>query len=487
MTTARRRPAKAATKTSSRQEGCPDEGCPQECHGEEGHGEEVAQGRPGALVRRHRADRAARPAAGHGVGRERSRPAGRGPRADPAPQRSAGAHGCGGRCHRPRCHRRGPGGLPPGARHPAGGLPGRGRGRRPPSRRGAPGRARPLHARSPRRVLAEVGDHPLTVTVANDGNLPISRLRSCGRAPTTAVPIRAPTHLHAGCGDHRHPARPPCSGAASPSLPSSTPPAAHRPGPRRHCRPRRHHPASRPIGVITMSTTAPEYLSSLRHGFAYAVQQWMDQSTTAWDQWSQAWAPVAEAAGLGMPVNSGAAPGRRSKGGHWHGHDHPHGHDHQHGEKGCGCGGSGGCAASTVVGTVTRRALEPAAAATTRRRRATEITASTTTTPTSTTTRSVAAVTCVTLRAGRRRHRASPGRRGAGGPLPAAQPLAPEREVTLEVGPWHGCDAATWRSGRSWRSRRWSSRRARTGWSACWSRRGSRRRRLVERQDLATW
>ena len=92
-----------------------------------------------------------------------------------------------------------------------------------------------------------------------------------------------------------------------------------------------------------MSTTAPEYLSSLRDGFADAVQQWMDQSTTAWDQWSQAWAPVAEAAGLGMPGAPGAAPGRRSKGGHWHGHDHPHGHDHQHGEKGCGCGGSGGC------------------------------------------------------------------------------------------------------------------------------------------------
>lgn len=96
-----------------------------------------------------------------------------------------------------------------------------------------------------------------------------------------------------------------------------------------------------------MSTTAPEYLTSLRDGFADAVQQWMDQSTTAWDQWQQAWSPVVEAAGLGMPGGSGAAPGRRSKGGadrgHDHGHHHEHGHDHRHGEKGCGCAGSGGC------------------------------------------------------------------------------------------------------------------------------------------------
>ena len=81
-----------------------------------------------------------------------------------------------------------------------------------------------------------------------------------------------------------------------------------------------------------MSTTAPEYLTTLRDGFAEAVQQWVDQSTTAWDQWSQAWSPAAAAVGLSMPGAPAAAPGHHHKGGH------------HHGEKGCGCGDSGsGC------------------------------------------------------------------------------------------------------------------------------------------------
>lgn len=99
-----------------------------------------------------------------------------------------------------------------------------------------------------------------------------------------------------------------------------------------------------------MSTTAPEYLTSLRDGFADAVQQWVDQSTTAWDQWSQAWSPIVEAAGLGVPGAPGTGPGRRSRGERDHGrghhghHEHEHHHEHQGGEKGCGCGGSaGGC------------------------------------------------------------------------------------------------------------------------------------------------
>ena len=79
-----------------------------------------------------------------------------------------------------------------------------------------------------------------------------------------------------------------------------------------------------------MSTTAPEYLTTLRDGFADAVQQWMDQSATAWDQWSQAWSPAVAAVGLSMPGAPGAAPGERSGG------------RHRHGEKGCGCGDSGG-------------------------------------------------------------------------------------------------------------------------------------------------
>jgi hypothetical protein len=81
-----------------------------------------------------------------------------------------------------------------------------------------------------------------------------------------------------------------------------------------------------------MSTTAPEYLTTLRDGFADAVQQWVDQSTSAWDQWSQAWSPAVAAVGLAMPGAPSAAPGHHRKGGH------------RHGEKGCGCGDSGeGC------------------------------------------------------------------------------------------------------------------------------------------------
>ena len=79
-----------------------------------------------------------------------------------------------------------------------------------------------------------------------------------------------------------------------------------------------------------MSTTAPEYLTSLRDGFTDAMQQWVDQSTTAWDQGSQAWSPAVAAVGLSMPGAPAAAPGHRHKGGH------------QHGERGCGCGDSGG-------------------------------------------------------------------------------------------------------------------------------------------------
>ncbi len=79
-----------------------------------------------------------------------------------------------------------------------------------------------------------------------------------------------------------------------------------------------------------MSTTAPEYLTTLRDGFAEAVQQWVAQSATAWDQWSQAWSPAVAAVGLSMPGAPGAAPGERSGG------------RHRHGGKDCGCGDSGG-------------------------------------------------------------------------------------------------------------------------------------------------
>ncbi|WP_200961230.1 hypothetical protein [Phycicoccus sp. Soil802] len=163
-----------------------------------------------------------------------------------------------------------------------------------------------------------------------------------------------------------------------------------------------------------MSTTAPEYLTSLRDGFADAVQQWVDQSTTAWDQWQQAWSPVVEAAGLGMPGAPGTAPGRRSKGarGHGHGHDqhHEHGHDHhQHGHdhhehghdhhehghdhQGCGCHDRCGC------GDVCDCCVP-------------------------------AADVIVHARAGEVRVV----------PFRLHNPWRREREVSLEVGPWHGCD-----------------------------------------------
>lgn len=150
-----------------------------------------------------------------------------------------------------------------------------------------------------------------------------------------------------------------------------------------------------------MSTTAPEYLTSLRDGFADAVQQWMDQSTTAWDQWQRAWSPVVEAAGLGVPGAPGSAAGRRSKGGRDHGHDHghehdhhhEHGHDHRHGEKGCGCHDRCGC------GDVCDCCVP-------------------------------AADVVVHARAGEVRVV----------PFRLHNPWRREREVSLEVGPWHGCD-----------------------------------------------
>ena len=167
-----------------------------------------------------------------------------------------------------------------------------------------------------------------------------------------------------------------------------------------------------------MSTTAPEYLTSLRDGFADAVQQWVDQSTSAWDQWSRAWSPVVEAAGLGMPGAPGTASGRRSRGerdqgrGHGHHHEHHHQHNHQHhhehhgGEKGCGCGGSGAgcrerghghdqCGCRDVCDCCVP-----------------------------------AADVVVRARSGEVRVV----------PFLLHNPWRREREVSLEVGPWHGCD-----------------------------------------------
>ena len=65
-----------------------------------------------------------------------------------------------------------------------------------------------------------------------------------------------------------------------------------------------------------MSTTAPEYLTTLRTGLAEALQQWADQSTSAWEQWTRAWQPVADAGAdaLGMPRLDLGSPPRVSRG-----------------------------------------------------------------------------------------------------------------------------------------------------------------------------
>ncbi|WP_406829327.1 hypothetical protein ABEG17_09995 [Pedococcus sp. KACC 23699] len=101
-----------------------------------------------------------------------------------------------------------------------------------------------------------------------------------------------------------------------------------------------------------MSSTAPEYLTTLRDGVTQAAQQWMDQSTTAWDQWARAWAP---ADGMTSWLTPGAARppgpgGQRQGAGPRHDHGHGHGlglgHFHEHGPRGqrragCGCGHTG--------------------------------------------------------------------------------------------------------------------------------------------------
>jgi len=80
------------------------------------------------------------------------------------------------------------------------------------------------------------------------------------------------------------------------------------------------------------TTTAPEYLTTLRDGLAGAVQQWVDQSTTAWDQWARAWAPD-----VGRAPQSSADCGCHERA---HSHEHVHVHAQQ---AGCGCGDPCAC------------------------------------------------------------------------------------------------------------------------------------------------
>ena len=135
-----------------------------------------------------------------------------------------------------------------------------------------------------------------------------------------------------------------------------------------------------------MTTTATEYLTTFRDSVADAVQQWVDQSATAWDQWVGAWTPVAEAgvsavgASLRVP---GASPGAQ-----------PRHRGHHLGEQDCGCHDHAhGCCPDACDCCVPE------------------------------------ADVVVRVRAGEMRVV----------PFRLHNPWRREREVTLEVGPWHIC------------------------------------------------
>ena len=255
-------------------------------------------------------------------------------------------------------------------------------------------------------------------------------------------------------------------GATSPSRDASTcpgprpHPAAHRPPPRRHRRPRRHHPASRPIGVITMSTTS----TRVPHLPARRLRR---RRAAVGGPVHDRVGPVVASLGAGRGRRTGYAgagrPGRRSTG---HRTARQHGTTTSTARRVAAVADP--VAVASTAATVTtapelrrgghgrhgprsRRARPPRARPPRRgydqvrlRRR------------------------LRLLRARGRRDRARPRRRGAGRPVPAAQPVAPRAR-----GHPRGRAVARLRRrrprdpGESWRSRRSSSRRARTGWSAC--------------------
>lgn len=91
---------------------------------------------------------------------------------------------------------------------------------------------------------------------------------------------------------------------------------------------------------MSTTRTAPDLIASLKTGWNDAVQQWWDQSQTAFDPWKQAWetmAPGVSEQTLGMPS--------RHHREHEHGREHGHGDDHAHGHAHtpCDCGSRCGC------------------------------------------------------------------------------------------------------------------------------------------------
>jgi len=78
-----------------------------------------------------------------------------------------------------------------------------------------------------------------------------------------------------------------------------------------------------------MTTTAPDLITTLTTGWADAVQQWADQSQTMWEQWGMApWPPQADPRPAGRRAG-GPRPGTRPA------HEHHRGHERHH--HGCEC------------------------------------------------------------------------------------------------------------------------------------------------------
>jgi hypothetical protein len=130
----------------------------------------------------------------------------------------------------------------------------------------------------------------------------------------------------------------------------------------------------RTAAPLKSPATAPDYLTTIRDGWAQAMQQWVDQSTTTWDQWSE-WSK-----GWARAVPPSPHRGDRDCGCHA-----DHRHDHADRDRGCR-GDSCACCVPKADVIVHARAGE---------------------------------VRIVPFRLVNRWRR--------------------EREVTLAVGPWHGC------------------------------------------------
>ena len=85
---------------------------------------------------------------------------------------------------------------------------------------------------------------------------------------------------------------------------------------------------------MSTPTSATDYLATLRDGWSQAMQQWADQSGSAWDQWSR-WAQD-WAGAVPQPPGWGTGPAPRGK------HHEHRGHRRDDCECDCGCGREAG-------------------------------------------------------------------------------------------------------------------------------------------------